>query len=103
MATRAAAAERKLLYQARQQQFANDEGARQRVAESQGFVIALAYRFAMPLFSGLFRASGKPMLAHLIGVASVLVALRQPVLGSWTRTQNVPAVEPVNSFVASWK
>lgn len=33
-----------------------------------------AYDFAMPLFAMRFRASGKPFLAHLVGVASLLAA-----------------------------
>ncbi|MBI3786231.1 MAG: bifunctional (p)ppGpp synthetase/guanosine-3',5'-bis(diphosphate) 3'-pyrophosphohydrolase, partial [Deltaproteobacteria bacterium] len=37
-----------------------------------------AYRFAMQLFSGQFRGSGKPFLCHLVGTASVLAALSAP-------------------------
>lgn len=36
-----------------------------------------AYRLGMELFGGLFRASGKPFLAHAVGTASLLVSLDQ--------------------------
>ena len=37
--------------------------------------LAAGYDLAVDLFSAAFRASGKPFLAHLAGVASILVAL----------------------------
>lgn len=36
------------------------------------------YELAMKLFSGRFRANGKPFLAHLIGTASILVQQNSP-------------------------
>ena len=41
--------------------------------------VAAAHEFATGLFSGWYRPSGDPLLAHLVGVASVLVELRRPV------------------------
>jgi (p)ppGpp synthase/HD superfamily hydrolase len=38
-----------------------------------------AYALAMKLFPGVFRGSGRPFLAHLIGTASVLAWLRAPI------------------------
>ncbi|OGQ82748.1 MAG: hypothetical protein A3F90_06780 [Deltaproteobacteria bacterium RIFCSPLOWO2_12_FULL_60_19] len=38
-----------------------------------------AYEVAMRLFTGLFLPSGKPFLDHLVGTASILVALRAAV------------------------
>jgi (p)ppGpp synthase/HD superfamily hydrolase len=38
--------------------------------------VASAYELALRLFTGAFRASGKPFLAHLTGVASILASLR---------------------------
>ena len=37
------------------------------------------YGLAMQLFTGLFRGSGRPFLAHLIGTASVLAVARAPI------------------------
>ncbi|HSH59748.1 MAG TPA: HD domain-containing protein [Acidimicrobiales bacterium] len=37
-----------------------------------------AYWLAVKLFSGQFRSSGKPFLAHLVGTASVLTAVNAP-------------------------
>ncbi|MDP8961086.1 MAG: hypothetical protein M3N32_05660 [Actinomycetota bacterium] len=37
-----------------------------------------AYDLAVTLFTGQFRSSGKPFLAHLVGTASVLTALGAP-------------------------
>ncbi|MBN9415211.1 hypothetical protein ABS71_02420 [bacterium SCN 62-11] len=37
--------------------------------------VAAAYELATQLFSGQFRASGKPFLAHLVGTASILAQL----------------------------
>lgn len=37
-----------------------------------------AYIFGRQLFSGAYRGSGKPLLAHLIGTASVLTRIGQP-------------------------
>jgi (p)ppGpp synthase/HD superfamily hydrolase len=41
--------------------------------------VSEAYRFAMPLFSGRFRASGKTFFAHLVGTASVVASFRRDV------------------------
>lgn len=38
-----------------------------------------AYQLAMELFTGRFRASGKPFLAHLVGTASILGDLAVPI------------------------
>jgi (p)ppGpp synthase/HD superfamily hydrolase len=38
--------------------------------------VARAHGVAMPLFPGIYRGSGRPFLAHLVGTASVLVSLR---------------------------
>lgn len=38
--------------------------------------IRAAYELALPLFTGRFRGSGKPFLAHLVGTASILASLR---------------------------
>ncbi len=40
--------------------------------------VAKAYDFATKIFTAKFRASGKPLLAHLVGTASVLCALDAP-------------------------
>jgi hypothetical protein len=37
-----------------------------------------AYELTIRLFTGQFRASGKTFIAHLVGTASILVALRAP-------------------------
>lgn len=37
-----------------------------------------AYGLAARLFTSMYRGSGKPLLAHLVGTASVLVSLRAP-------------------------
>ena len=36
------------------------------------------YELACELFSGIFRGSGKPFLAHVIGTASIVAALSAP-------------------------
>lgn len=57
-----------------------------RQMETQGYAAAdlalmrKAYDLTMRLTAASFRASGKPLLAHLVGTASILVALRQPVV-----------------------
>jgi (p)ppGpp synthase/HD superfamily hydrolase len=38
-----------------------------------------AYELAMELFSGYFQSSGKPLIAHVVGTASILASLRLPV------------------------
>jgi len=53
----------------RQHQYADGDVAR----------VAAAHEFATGLFSGWHRPSGDPLLAHLVGVASVLVELRRTV------------------------
>ena len=55
-----------LLNQLRQQGYAPDDRA----------LVARAYRFSLPLFSGRFRASGKTFFAHMTGTASILASLR---------------------------
>ena len=37
-----------------------------------------AYEFGMEIFAGQFRPTNKPFLCHLIGTASILVSLREP-------------------------
>ncbi|MBD1913584.1 MULTISPECIES: DUF6817 domain-containing protein [unclassified Leptolyngbya] len=37
------------------------------------------YELAITLFSGRYRANGKPFLAHLVGTASILVAQKAPI------------------------
>ena len=39
-------------------------------------LVARAYRLAMELFAGLYRASGKTFIAHVVGTASILAAER---------------------------
>jgi len=41
--------------------------------------VVRAYRFLVPSFSGLYRGSEKPFIAHLVGTASILVAYRAPI------------------------
>lgn len=36
--------------------------------------LAQAYKAGVPMFSGLYRSSGKPFIAHLVGTASILVS-----------------------------
>lgn len=38
--------------------------------------VRAAYELSLHLFTGLYRGSGKPFLAHLVGTASVLASLR---------------------------
>src|SRR3989442_8242527 len=38
--------------------------------------VVTCYELAMRLFTGLFRASGKTFIAHLVGTASILGTLR---------------------------
>jgi (p)ppGpp synthase/HD superfamily hydrolase len=38
--------------------------------------VARAHEVALRLFPGIYRGSGKPFIAHLVGTASVLVSLR---------------------------
>lgn len=38
-----------------------------------------AYNFATQLFTGFFRGSGKPFIAHLVDTASVLISLNKPI------------------------
>ena len=41
-------------------------------------LVRQGYDFAMHLFPASFRGSGKPLLAHLVGTASILAAIDQP-------------------------
>lgn len=41
-------------------------------------LVRSGYDLAMRLFTASFRGSGKPLLAHLVGTASILAAIRQP-------------------------
>ena len=56
-----------------------------RQMESQGYTaddlvsLRKAHDLAMRLTAAAFRGSGKPLLAHLVGTASILVSQRQPV------------------------
>lgn len=45
---------------------------------SQVPAVAAAYALAVQLFTGQFRASGKPFLAHLVGTASLLAGQSRP-------------------------
>ncbi|MDB9419185.1 HD domain-containing protein [Microcystis aeruginosa CS-563/04] len=38
-----------------------------------------SYQLACRLFTGFFRGSGKPFLAHLVGTASILVSIESPI------------------------
>lgn len=40
--------------------------------------VANAFKFAMQIFTGMFRASGKTFIAHLVGTASILAHLQAP-------------------------
>jgi hypothetical protein len=51
-----------------------DQGA----APSDLAAVRRAYDLASSLFAGLYRASGKPFVAHVVGTASVLAAQRAP-------------------------
>lgn len=42
-------------------------------------LVRSGYDLAMRLFTASFRGSGKPLLAHLVGTASILAAIRQPI------------------------
>src|SRR5436309_10586495 len=46
--------------------------------------IRAAYELAMVLFTGRYRGSGKPFLAHLVGTASILTSMqvRAPVVAA---------------------
>lgn len=48
-------------------------------SENEITCIVDTYKFAMNLFTGIFRSSGKTFLAHLVGTASILVELKAPV------------------------
>jgi len=41
--------------------------------------ICNAYQFALQIFTGRFRASGKPFLSHLVGTASILASVHAPI------------------------
>lgn len=41
--------------------------------------VAAAYSLASVLFTGLYRASGKSFIAHLVGTASILVSIQAPI------------------------
>jgi len=41
--------------------------------------VAQVYRFSMGLFSGLYRGSEKPFIAHLVGTASILAFHKAPI------------------------
>jgi hypothetical protein len=55
-----------------------NELTRQQRSVAELIGVRSAYELAMPLFSAQFRASGKPFLAHLIGTASILAWMQQP-------------------------
>lgn len=48
-------------------------------AEADLHYIMKGYELAIQLFSGRYRANGKPFLAHLVGTASILVAQQAPI------------------------
>ena len=41
--------------------------------------ICNAYQFAVQIFTGRFRGSGKPFLSHLVGTASILASVHAPI------------------------
>lgn len=41
--------------------------------------ICNAYQFAVQIFTGRFRGSGKPFLSHLVGTASILASVHVPI------------------------
>ena len=47
-------------------------------SEADQALVARGYRLAAELFSGQYRGSGKPFVAHLVGTASILASLRVP-------------------------
>jgi (p)ppGpp synthase/HD superfamily hydrolase len=47
-------------------------------AEEDLILIGRAYQIAMRLFAGYYRPNNKPFLMHLVGVASILLNVRQP-------------------------
>lgn len=49
---------------------------RARYCEADIFYICDVYNFALQIFAGRFRGSGKPFISHLIGTASILATLR---------------------------
>lgn len=67
--SRYAQTNRQLYVQLIEAEYARDEILRVRAAHA----------FGAELFSGLYRPSGSPFISHLVGTASVLVALGQPV------------------------
>lgn len=48
-------------------------------AEADLLCMAKSYELASRLFTGAFRGSGKPFLAHLVGTASIVATLQQPI------------------------
>lgn len=46
--------------------------------DGEAALLGRAYELAMRLFTGCFRPSGKPFLAHAVGTASILVIVRAP-------------------------
>jgi (p)ppGpp synthase/HD superfamily hydrolase len=63
-------------------------------------VVNRAYIYACELFTGSYRASGKPFICHLVGTASVLASLqvRVPVVAAGL----LHAVYPLGDFGAGW-
>ena len=57
---------------------------------------AAAYRFLMPTFSGLYRGTEKPFIAHLVGTASILVSYRAPI--DWVLAGLLHAVYAIGDF-----
>ncbi|MGC2764190.1 MAG: DUF6817 domain-containing protein [Candidatus Acidiferrum sp.] len=47
-------------------------------AEEDLILVDRAYQIAMRLFAGYYRPNNKPFLVHLVGVASILLNVRQP-------------------------
>lgn len=49
---------------------------RARYSDADIFYVCDVYNFALQIFAGRFRGSGKPFISHLIGTASILATLR---------------------------
>jgi len=48
-------------------------------SEQERALLLETYEFAMRIFAGLYLASGKPFIDHLVGTASILASLHAPV------------------------
>src|SRR5262245_55818099 len=59
-----------------------------------------AHAYARELFTGSYRASGKPFICHLIGTASVLASLTMPVTA--VAAGLLHAAYPLGDFGTGW-